>query len=118
MWAAAAPPIVDREGELLLPRRCLGDEESVVIVVVAVCGRSPDPLDTASPDVVGNLPVSSSFRILDFRSSSSSQTVEGAVVEAVDSVSAARGVSGELSSPVVRATAPLKATDSPFLNSE
>lgn len=64
------------------------------MVVVAVGGLSPDACDTAAPDVAGSFPVSSSFRIRDFRSSNSSQTVDGAVVDVVDSVpSAIRGVS-------------------------
>jgi hypothetical protein len=77
---------------------------SVVAVVVAVGGLSPVAWLTAAPLVVGSLPVSSSFRIRLFKSSSSSQTVLGAVVDAVDSVdsvgtpigcaSAARGAIG------------------------
>ena len=66
-------------------RLCCGDVEIVVVVVVAVRGRSLDPFNIAAPEEGGNFPVSSSFRILDFKSSSSSQTVEGAVVETVDS---------------------------------
>lgn len=59
----------------------------MVTVVVAVLGRSID--DIAAADEVGSLPVSSSFLMRDFRSSSSSHTVDGAVVEMVDSVGAA-----------------------------
>jgi hypothetical protein len=77
----------------------------VVIVVVAVGGLSADALDIAAPDVGGSFPVNSSLCILDFNSSSSSQTVEGAVVDTVDSVpSAARGVSGVSCRSVVRDT--------------
>lgn len=70
----------------------------VVAVVVAVGGRSPlGRIDC--PDVGGSRPVSSSFLIRDFKSSSSSQTVEGAVVEIVPSSdcpsSAERGILGE-----------------------
>jgi hypothetical protein len=65
---------------------CFGDEDSVVAVVVAVRGRSPETLDIAAADDPGNLPVNSSFLIRDLRSSSSSQTVDGAVVDKVDSV--------------------------------
>jgi hypothetical protein len=63
-----------------------GDPDMVVTVVVAVAGRSSDILETAAPEVDGSFPVSSSLLIRDFRSSSSSQTVDGAVVDAVDSV--------------------------------
>lgn len=56
----------------------------VVAAVVAVLGLSAD--DMAAADEGGNLPVNSSLRIRDLRSSNSSQTVEGAAVEAVDSV--------------------------------
>ena len=61
-----------------------GDDERVVAAVVAVRGRSAEDIAAAEDD--GSLPVSSSFRIRDFRSSNSSQTVEGAVVDIVDSV--------------------------------
>lgn len=63
----------------------LGDEDIVVVAaVVAVFGRSD--VDIAAAEDGGSFPVSSNFRIRDFKSSSSSQTVEGAVVEMVDSV--------------------------------
>lgn len=65
---------------------CFGEEEMVVTVVVAVRGRSPAIEDMAAADEAGNFPVSSNFRILDFRSSNSSHTVDGAVVDRVDSV--------------------------------
>ncbi len=65
---------------------CFGEDDIVVTVVVAVRGRSRVALDTAAADELGSCPVSSSLRILDLRSSNSSQTVEGAVVESVDSV--------------------------------
>lgn len=58
----------------------------MVTVVVAVRGLSPETLDIAAADEGGNFPVSSNFRILDFKSSNSSQTVDGAVVDKVDSV--------------------------------
>lgn len=71
----------------ICPLTCrLGDPDRVVTVVVAVAGRSSDILETAAPDVDGSFPVNSSRLIRDLRSSNSSQTVEGAVVEAVDSV--------------------------------
>lgn len=73
----------------------LGEEESVVTVVVAVGGRSVIALVIAAPDDVGILAVSSSFRSLDLRSSNSSKMVDGAVVETVDSVPSGRGVGGE-----------------------
>ena len=65
----------------------------VVTVVVAVRGRSPENDDMAAADEGGNLPVRSSVRIRDFRSSSSSQTVDGAVVDNVDSVPSSRALS-------------------------
>jgi hypothetical protein len=64
---------------------CLGEDDKVVACVVAVRGLSFEPV-IAAADEGGSFPVSSSFLILDFRSSNSSQTVEGAVVEIVDSV--------------------------------
>lgn len=70
----------------LVFRPCCGDDDNVVTVVVAVRGRSPDALDMAAADEAGSFPVSSSFRIRDLRSSSSSQTLDGAVVDNVDSV--------------------------------
>jgi len=79
---------------MLFPRPCFGDEDIVVTVVVAVRGRSPEADEIAAPDDGGNFPVNSSLRIRDFMSSSSSQTVDGAVVETVDSVPSPRGVSG------------------------
>ena len=69
----------------LAPRPLLGDVDIVVAVVVAVGGLSPVARETAAPEVAGGLPVNSSFRILDFRSSNSSQTVDGAVVDTVPS---------------------------------
>lgn len=71
-------------------RATFGDDEMVVTVVVAVRGRSADVLDMPEAFDGGNLPVSSSFRIRDLRSSSSSQTVDGAVVDNVDSVPSSR----------------------------
>lgn len=65
----------------------------VVTVVVAVRGLSVDMCDMAAAEDVGSFPVSSSFRILDLRSSSSSHTVEGAVVDKVDSVPSTRDFS-------------------------
>ena len=75
------------EGKLLVGPAglCFGDDDKVVAWVVAVLGRSWE-LFIAAADEDGILPVSSSFLILDFRSSSSSHTVDGAVVEMVDSV--------------------------------
>lgn len=62
-----------------------GDDDNEVAVVAAVRGRSPVVECIASREG-GSFPVNSSFRIRDFISSRSSQTVEGAVVEMVDSV--------------------------------
>lgn len=84
--AIPGPLIVDASGDTLGLCRRFGDDDMVVMVVVAVGGRSPNAVDIAALDEDGSLPVSSIFRILDFRSSSSSHTVEGAVVDTVDSV--------------------------------
>lgn len=65
---------------------CFGDEDKVVAVVAAVRGLSPETVDMAAADDDGNLPVNSSFLIRDLRSSNSSHTVDGAVVERLDSV--------------------------------
>lgn len=75
-------------GEMLDLRTCFcfGDDDNVVTVVAAVRGRSPETLDMAAAEDEGNLPVNSSFLIRDLRSSNSSHTVEGAVVDNVDSV--------------------------------
>jgi hypothetical protein len=79
-------------------RSCFGEELIVVGAVVAVLGLSelaPPPV-TAALEVDGILPVSSSFLIRDFRSSSSSHTVEGAVCESTESDSAADCLASEL----------------------
>jgi hypothetical protein len=90
---------------MLLPRPRFGDDDMVVTVVVAVGGRSLEARDIAAPDVAGSFPVSSSRCMRDLRSSSSSQTVDGAVVDTVDSVpSAARGVTGPSFTSAVRET--------------
>lgn len=105
MSEVLGPAVLESMGEALKPRPRLGDVDMVVIVVVAVGGLSPVAWETAAPDVAGSFPVSSSFRILDFKSSNSSHTVEGAVVDVVDSVpSAIRGVSGPSSVSMVRPT--------------
>ena len=69
-------------GESLFTPLILGEDDIVVADVAAVRGLSILPLLDG-----GILPVPSSFRIRSLRSSSSSQTVEGAVVETADSVS-------------------------------
>jgi hypothetical protein len=79
---------------LLLPSTCvelgpeprLGEAETVVAFVVAVRGRSSDDPDIPPLGADGAFPVRSSRWILDFNSSSSSQTVDGAAVEEEDSV--------------------------------
>lgn len=76
-------------GETLPLRPNFGEEEMVVIVVVAVGGRSLKTFEMAASEVGGSFPVSSSFRILCLRSSTSSHIVEGAVVETVDAVPSA-----------------------------
>jgi len=81
--------IVEASGEILPTCRRFGDDEIVVMVVVAVGGRSFRTFHIAAFEDFGRIPVSSSLRNRDFRSSSSSQTVDGAVVETVDSVPAA-----------------------------
>jgi len=73
-------------GGEVLALACFGDVDMVVAFVVAVRGLSPVAEDIAAAEEEGNFPVSSSFLIRDFRSSSSSQTVDGAVVDIVDSV--------------------------------
>lgn len=99
-WLGALAASVSSAGTLAL-RPCFGDDDNVVTVVVAVRGLSPEPLDMAVCEDGGSLPVSSSFLMRDFKSSSSSQTVEGAAVERVDSVpsSRARSKSGRGRSP-------------------
>lgn len=59
---------------------CLGDVEIVVVVVDAVLGRS---------NTSAEVPILPRFRIRCRISSKVSQTVDGAVVETVDSVSPA-----------------------------
>lgn len=79
--------MVDSIGDMLLLRPLLGEvDDMVVAVVVAVGGRSVEARDIAAPEVAGNLPVNSNLCIRDFNSSNSSHTVDGAVVETVDSV--------------------------------
>ena len=79
-------PISESGDGVFAFRSCFGDDDKVVTVVVAVRGRSADAFDIAAADEEGNFPVSSSLRIRDLRSSSSSHTVDGAVVDKVDSV--------------------------------
>jgi hypothetical protein len=74
--SAGADPVPDRFGEA----------DTVVALVVAVRGRSSDDLDMPPAEVDGILPVRSRRWILDFKSSNSSQTVDGAAVEDEDSV--------------------------------
>lgn len=62
----------------------------MVMAVFAVRGRSLEGLYIAAEDDGGSFPVSSNFLMRSFSSSSSSQTVEGAVVDRVDSVPSAR----------------------------
>lgn len=69
------------------------------MVVPAVLGRWPDPFVCPLPEEDGSLPVSSRLLSRDFRVSNSSQTVEGAVVETVDSVPPARDT--RLAGPVL-----------------
>src|SRR2546430_6827440 len=70
----------------VLALACFGDVDIVVAFVVAVRGLSPVAEDIAAADEDGNFRVSSSFLNRDFKSSSSSHTVDGAVVEMVESV--------------------------------
>lgn len=100
-WAAASSTI-----DVLAPRPLLGDVDIVVAVVVAVGGLSPVARETAAPEVAGGLPVNSSFRILDFRSSNSSHTVDGAVVDVVPSsvLSATAAGSGVISGSAILPT--------------
>lgn len=68
----------------------LGETDMVVTVVVAVGGLSSEDLISAAAEVGGSFPVNSRRWIRDFRSSSSSQTVDGALVDVVDSVPSAK----------------------------
>lgn len=65
-----------------------GDDDTVVTVVVAVRGLSPDELDELPPPTAGIRPVTSRRRIRDFRSSNSSQTDDAAFVELEEEESA------------------------------
>jgi hypothetical protein len=62
--------------------RCwCGEEEAVVIEVLAVRGRSAVAWDTTAPEVEGIFPPSSMRRILVLSSSNSSQTEVAGPVE-------------------------------------
>lgn len=92
MGCTPSTSTTDLSGDRLPRRTPFGDDDIVVAVVVAVCGLSTTlfaivAFVTAAPDDEGSFPVSSSLRILVLRSSNSSQTVDGAVRDAVDSVS-------------------------------
>jgi hypothetical protein len=87
LWWSLSP------AEMLALRWCLGEEEVAVIAEVAVRGLSLGLLYIAAADDGGSFPVSSNFLIRSLRSSSSSQTVEGAAVDKVDSVPSARDLS-------------------------
>lgn len=76
--------------ESLTLRRCFGGEDKVVVAVFAVRGLSLVGVYIAAEDDGGSFPVISSFLIRSLRSSNSSQTVDGAVVDKVDSVPSAR----------------------------
>ena len=66
-----------------LPFRACGDTDADA----AVRGLSAEPFGIAAwEEEEGSLPVNSSFRIRDLRSSNSFQTVEVASVDTVDSV--------------------------------
>ena len=113
---SSAPTALDATGDALVLRARFGEEDMVVTVVVAVWGRSPTapftpamppPLACVVPDTVPFgalpiLPVTSSFRMRDLRSSSSSHTVDGAVVETVDSVPCRSGGDGSCSYELLR----------------
>jgi len=74
--AAAGPPIVPSVGEMP-DFAILGDEDIVVIVVVAVLGRSFDPFDRVPPDEnVGCFSPSSIFCSRVFSSLSSSHMAD------------------------------------------
>ena len=75
-------------GAAIFSLRFFGDEDVFVIVVLAVPGLSPNAVAIAALDEAGSLPMTSKLLILDFKSSSSSQSVEGALVDVVDSESA------------------------------
>ena len=50
MLSTPRPLTVDASGETVLSRRCFGDDDTVVTVVVAVRGRSPKAFDIAAPE--------------------------------------------------------------------
>lgn len=89
---------LERCDTALLPRALLGEDELVVTVVVAVLGLSFEEFNTAAPDVAGIFPITSSLLIRCLISSNSSQMVDCAVVDVVDSVSSvfSRGSSASL----------------------
>ena len=78
--------LIASTGAAPAPDPRFGDADIVVALVVAVGGRSSDARDMAAPEVGGIFPVSSNRWIRDLRSSNSSHTVDGAAVDAEDSV--------------------------------
>lgn len=83
-------------GDTVLPTRPLfGEVELVVTVVVAVLGLSFEEFDRVAAEVGGIFPITSTLLMRCLRSSNSSQIVDCAVVDVVDSVSSvpARGIS-------------------------
>jgi hypothetical protein len=111
LWRRGWEVVVGAKAEVLgeIPFALLrGDEETVVTVVVAVRGRSPEELDAFPADAGGIRPVTSNRRILDFKSSNSSHTEDAAVVEAVDTESA------DLAPAPMPATGAVKSRLGPF----
>ena len=93
----ASPPTMLSDGARLALRSCRVDDEMVLGSVVADRSRSVLKFETEALDP-GIRPPNSRFLILDLRSSSSSQTVEGAVCDNAESDSG-----GDTSAPVVDA---------------
>lgn len=83
----AGPSTVDSDGEAIGFRCWCGEEETVVVDVFAVRGRSAEACATAAFEVAGILPpLCSIFLIRVFSSSSSSHTEAAGPVEPCDSV--------------------------------
>ena len=99
MLVSPGSKVTDGSEEIWSVLRCFGDDDMVVMVVVAVGGRSFNAFDIAAFEEFGSAPVSSSLRSLDFISSWSSETVYGSVVDTVDSVPAARAIPEAVACP-------------------
>jgi hypothetical protein len=84
---ASSKVVIEVPGDVPpVPYPRFGEDDTVVVVVVAVRGLSAEVGEMVDFVGAATLPPNSSFLILDFKSSNSSQTVDGAVVETLDSV--------------------------------